>query len=116
MLNFQGKRIYLACGFTDGRKNILGLTSIIETSFALDPFDSAVFVFCNKSRNRLKIIEWDGSGYWMYLKKLERGRFQWAETGNEKTMTITDEELYHLLASPGLIQKLRRIKYGHAIA
>jgi len=106
----------LACGFTDGRKNILGLTSIIEKSFALDPFDSAVFVFCNKSRNRLKIIEWDGSGYWLYLKKLEYGRFQWVEAGDEKTMTITDDELYNLLASPGLIQKLRRIKYGHAIA
>jgi len=116
MLNFQGKKIFLACGRTDGRKGILGLTSIVQNSFALDPFESAVFVFCNGGRNRLKILEFDGNGFWLLCKKLESGRFQWPEAGNDKTMTITDDDLYHLLASPGLTQKLRRIKYGHAIA
>ena len=106
----------MACGRTDGRKSILGLTSIVQNSFALDPFESAVFVFCNGARDRLKILEYDGSGFWLYLKKLEHGVFQWPTAGNDKTMTITVDDLYHLLASPGLTQKLRRIKYGHAIA
>ena len=76
MINFHGKRIYLACGRTDGRKNITGLASIVQNSFALDPFESAVFVFCNGARNRLKILEFDGAGFWLYLKKLEHGHFQ----------------------------------------
>jgi len=116
MLNVQGKRIYLACGPTDGRKQIIGLVTLVKNSFKLDPFESAVFVFCNRSRNRLKILEWDGTGFWLHLKKLERERFQWPEAGNDKTMTLTDDELYHLLASPGLTQKLRRLEYGDAIA
>jgi len=116
MLSFQGKRIFLACGKTDGRKSITGLTTIVQNRFGLDPFESAVFVFCNGARNRLKILEFDGNGFWLFLKKLEHGTFQWPEAGKDKTMTLTDDELYHLLASPGLIQKLRRIKYGHAIA
>ena len=116
MLNFQGKRIYLACGPTDGRKQIVGLATLVNDNFELDPFESAVFVFCNRSRNRLKILEWDGSGFWLHIKKLERGSFQWPAAGNDKTMTLTDDDLYHLLASPGLAQKLRRIVYGNAIA
>jgi len=116
MLDFQGKRVFLACGKTDGRKGIVGLVSIVQDSFALDPFEPAVFVFCNGARNRLKILEFDGDGFWLHLKKLEGGSFQWPEEGKDKTMTLTDAELHHLLGSPGLIQKLRRISYGHAIA
>jgi len=116
MISFQGKHIYLACGRTDMRKNINGLTSVVKNSFALDPFESAIYVFCNRARNRLKILEWDGNGFWLYLKRLEHGHFQWPAADNDRTMTLTDEELYHLLASPGLTQKLRRIEYGHAIA
>ena len=68
MISFQGKHIYLACGRTDMRKNINGLTSVVKNSFALDPFESAIYVFCNGARNRLKILEWDGNGFWLKLR------------------------------------------------
>jgi len=116
MLSFHGKRINLACGPTDMRRSINGLTAIVKESFALDPYESAIYVFCNKNRNRLKILEWDGNGFWIYLKRLEGGHFQWPATGDDKTMTLSDDDLYHLLASPGLTQKLRRIEHGRAIA
>ena len=57
MLRFTDKRVYLACGKTDVRKSINGLMMIVESSFNLDPFDDAIFVFCNKRRNRVKILE-----------------------------------------------------------
>jgi len=116
MLNFKGKRIYLACGKTDGRKGINGLAATVQNSFALDPYETAIFVFCNGARDRIKILEYEDGGFWLYIKRLEHTHFQWPAASNDKTMTITDEDLYHLLASPGLTQKLRRIKYGHAIA
>ena len=75
MMSFRGKRIYLACGETDMRNNIDGLRAIVESSFALSPMSNAVFVFCNAKRDRLKILEWDGDGFWLHYKKLERGRF-----------------------------------------
>jgi len=108
MLKFGTKRIYIACGDTDMRKSINGLMLLVESSFQLDPFDEAVFVFCNRARNRLKILEWDGSGFWLYFKRLERGRFQWPSPGEEKTMVLTEEEMEHLLGSPKLAQKLKR--------
>ena len=95
--------MYLACGVTDMRKSINGLSAIVESSFKLDPYDEAVFVFCNRSRDRLKILEWDGDGYWLYFKRLEKGHFRWVAAsqssieGEEATMSITDEELTILL-------------------
>ena len=108
MLNLSGKRVYLACGGTDMRKSINGLTAIVEGSFELDPFDGALFVFCNRSRNRVKIIEWDGDGFWLYFKRLEKGHFRWPEPGDEATMTLTGEELSFLLGGTRIELKLKR--------
>lgn len=108
MLRFGQKRIYLACGETDMRKNINGLMTLVEGSFQLDPFDEAIFVFCNRARDRIKILEWDGDGFWLYFKRLEKGRFKWPTPGEEKTMSLDRAEMEHLLGSPKLAQKLKR--------
>jgi len=104
----DNKNIYLACGYTDMRKSINGLASLVEGSYNLDLFDKALFVFCNKTRDRIKILEWDEDGFWLYLKRLERGHFKWPDYGDEKTMNLSDEELSYLLGSPKLEQKLKR--------
>lgn len=62
MLKFGDKPVYLACGHTDMRKQINGLSAKVQADFALDPFDGALFVFCNRARNRIKVLEWDGDG------------------------------------------------------
>ena len=117
MLSYEGKRVYLACGGTDMRKSINGLSAIVEMRFKLDPFTEALFVFCNKTRNRLKVLEWDGDGFWLHFKRLERGRFKWPEAaGEEKTMSLSPIELMHLLGSPGLEQKLRRKQVSEKLA
>ena len=118
MLNLSGKQIYLACGHTDMRKSINGLAAIVEGSFKLSPVGDAVFVFCNRHRDRIKILEWDGDGFWLYFKRLEKGRFRWPQVDETSpTMTLTGEEFSHLLGSPGVIQKLLRqeVKIGAVI-
>lgn len=108
MLNFESKPVYLACGHTDMRKSINGLAALEESSFRLDPFSDALFVFCNRNRDRIKILEWDGDGFWLYFKRLERGRFRWSTTDDEPTMHLTGQELHLLLGSTKVIQKLKR--------
>lgn len=91
------------------RKSINGLSIIVQESFKLDPFEKALFVFCNKQRNRIKILTWEENGFWLHFKRLEQGHFKWPkETSDEKTMPLDFEELSQLLASPKLEQKLRR--------
>jgi hypothetical protein len=107
MLSFGKKPVYLCCGFTDFRKSINGLMYIIQNDFQLDPFIDALFVFCNKSRNRIKILEWDTDGFWLYYKRLERGHFSWPKDGNDKKMSLTSEELSCLIGSAKLEKKLK---------
>lgn len=108
MLIFGGKRVYLACGKTDMRKSINGLAALVEGCFRLDPFAGAVFVFCNRRHDRVKILEWDGDGFWLYFKRLEKGRFRWPESGGQATMNLTGEELSTLLDGTKVELKLRR--------
>jgi len=59
--------------------------AIVENGFNLDPFDGALLVFCNKNRDRLKILQWDGDGFWLHFKRLEKGHFRWPTEGGEAT-------------------------------
>jgi len=90
------------------RKSIDGLAAIVEGSFALNPFDEALFVFCNKNRDRVKILEFDTDGFWLHFKRLERGRFRWPAEGEEATMILTGEELSFLLGGTRVEMKLKR--------
>lgn len=108
MIRWEDKPVYLCCGATDMRKSINGLMSLVQEVFALDPFSDALFVFCNKNKNRLKILEWDGDGFWLYFKRLERGRFRWPAEGEEATMSLKLQELSCLIDGARLEKKLRR--------
>ena len=80
MLNESNvERVYLACGKTDLRKSIDGLAAIVQEGFELDPFSCCLFVFCNRNRDKIKILHWDHNGFWLYYKRLEHGRFQWPD-------------------------------------
>jgi transposase len=108
MMRWGSKPIYICCGYTDMRKSINGLMILVQESFSLDPFSDALFVFCNKNRNRIKILEWDGDGFWLYFKRLERGRFLWPTEGDTTTMMFDAEELSCLIGGARLEKKIKR--------
>ena len=63
MLSITGsEKVYLACGSTDLRKSIDGLAALVQIEFDLDPFAPGLFVFCNRKRDKLKILQWDHNG------------------------------------------------------
>ena len=99
------QRVYLATGSTDMRKSIDGLAALVQVSFQLDPFSPCWFVFCNRQRNKLKILHWLHNGFWLYYRRLERGRFEWPNSETSKTIVITRRELNWLLDGLSLNQK-----------
>ncbi len=68
-------RIFVARESVDMRKGIDGLAGLVIDTIDQDPQSGHVFVFFNKHRNRVKSLVWDGSGYWLLVKRLEPGRF-----------------------------------------
>jgi transposase len=108
MIELREKKVYLACGHTDMRKSINGLMTIVESSFKLDPFGGALFAFCNRNRDRMKILEWDGDGFWLYFKRLEKSRFKWPAVGDNSIMDFTGEELQYLLGGSKVELRIRR--------
>jgi transposase len=99
------ERVYLACGPTDLRKSIDGLAALVQQGFALDPFSSAWFVFCNRDRDKLKLLRWEHNGFWLVYRRLERGRFHWPLTTPEATRLITGRQLQWLLDGLALEQR-----------
>lgn len=99
------EQVYLACGSTDLRKSIDGLAALVKEGFELDPFSPCLFVFCNRQRDKLKILQWDHNGFWLHYRRLERGRFRWPAERNDETMKITRRELRWLLDGLSLEQR-----------
>ena len=97
-------QIYLAVGATDLRKGIEGLALIVTESFNLDPFSKGLYVFCNRSKDKIKILRWDNTGFWLYYKRLEKARFRWPE-GKSAAMSVGGRELRWLLDGLSLTQK-----------
>jgi transposase len=98
-------RVYLACGATDMRKSIDGLAALVSHVFDLDPFDTSLFVFCNKGHDKLKILVWDHNGFWLYYRRLERGKFRWPSSLPGQALAITRRQLTWLLDGLPLEQK-----------
>ena len=90
------QHVYIACGYTDLRRGIDGLVSIVQHRFQLDPFANALFLFCGRRTDRLKALYWDGDGFVLLYKRLECGRFQWPRTRSEVS-ELTPQQLRWLL-------------------
>jgi transposase len=101
----QVDRVYLACGSTDMRKSMNGLAVLVKEGFDLDPFSPALFVFCNRQRDKLKILYWEHNGFWLYYRRLERGRFQWPTDARTGPLRITRRQLRWLLDGLSLEQQ-----------
>ena len=92
----KAEHIYIACGHTDMRKAIDGLSAIVLNNFQLNPFQNSLFLFCGRRRDRIKALLWEGDGFVLLYKRLESGSYQWPRDENE-VRTITSQELRWLL-------------------
>jgi transposase len=68
--------IHFATELVDMRNGIDGLRAIVESTLKKDPYAGHLFVFVGKSKDKVKVLFWDRNGFVLYLKRLERGRFQ----------------------------------------
>ena len=105
MIDVSGStQVYLATGVTDLRKSFNGLAVIVKLKFKLDPYSKSMFVFCNRNRNLVKVLQWDGSGMCLFIKRLDKGKFQWPMNASEVKL-VSPKSLRWLLEGLSIEQK-----------
>jgi transposase len=103
-------KIYLRPGNTDLRKAINGLSTLVEQGMKHDPFSGSVYLFCNRSRNLLKAVYWDKSGFWLSQKRLEKEKFPWPHDEAE-AKELTAEQFLMLLAGIDFFKAHKELFY-----
>ena len=92
----EASRIFAYTQPTDMRKSFQGLLALVQRVFAeRDPYSGSLFVFVNRRGNYIKILSWDRTGFVLYAKKLERGRF--ALPGEGDTQELSEKALRFIL-------------------
>ena len=88
--------VYLHRDAIDFRKSINGLSALVEQGLGRDPFAAAVYVFCNRRCDRIKLLGWDRNGFWLLHKRLDSDRFVWPRE-NKPVIELTVQQLHWLL-------------------
>ena len=95
-------KFYVACGKTDMRMGINGLVNKITTEFKLEPCENSAFLFCGIRKDRIKVLLWDGSGFILMYKRVERGSFKWPRNHSEaKQISVQQDEIARVSAAAG---------------
>jgi len=105
--------IFLYTPPADLRKGFDGLSGLVRQEFRADPLDGSLFLFINRRRDRLKILHWDGAGYWLYYRLLEAGTFE-TIASDGPCAQLDSTQLAMLLGGVSLAAAKRRKRYRRA--
>jgi transposase len=99
---------YLYTGYADMRKSFDGLCGIIRTQMALNALSGSVFIFMNRRRTQVKLLLWEGDGFSIYYKRLEKGTFELPASNSQlETVALDARQLQFILQGISL----RKIVY-----
>jgi transposase len=90
-------RVFLACEPTDFRRGIDGLAALCRQRLREDPMAGAIFVFRNRRGTALKLLCYDGQGFWLCHKRLSQGRLRWWPSTDQASERLSARELQILL-------------------
>jgi transposase len=99
-------RVLVAIEPVDGRKGIDSLARLCQDQLVEDPFSGCVFVFRSRSGTAIRLLTYDGQGFWLLQKRLSKGRFQWWPEANGASKTLEAYEAQLLLAA-GDVSRVR---------
>lgn len=108
-------RVFVYREFTDMRKQITGLSAMIEGVLGVSPFEPALFVFVNKRRDLLKAVYWDDSGFAMWVKQLDQEKFPWPKKAEATVLAVTPQQMEWLLQGVNIWEMKRHkpLQYKH---
>ena len=91
-----GCEVYLVTGYTDMRKGIDGLATIVQGKLCLDPFSQSLYLFYGRNRSKIKGLLWEGDGFLLLYKRLDNGSFRWPRNETE-AKELTSQQIRWLM-------------------
>ena len=104
-------RIFVALGATDMRRGMDSLSTLVRERLGLEPLSGHLFLFRNRRGDRVKILMWDRSGFWVLYKRLERGTFSWPTGEAGASVEFRTSQLMLLLSGAEIAQASHRRWY-----
>jgi transposase len=94
-------RVLVAIEAADFRRGIDGLAQLCRATLSLDPFSGTVFVFRNRRATAIKILVYDGQGFWLCHKRLSKGKFRWWPSSADEAATVMQAHELQVLVCAG---------------
>jgi transposase len=102
----ENVKLYLVTGKVDLRMGIDGYAALVQNRLGMNVFENAMFLFCNRNHDKLKILYWDKTGFWLFYKRLEKGNhFKWIRDDENHCVSITEEQYGWLMQGLKIEQK-----------
>ena len=113
MLGLNGSyHFYLRRNYTDLRKGFDSLSGIVRNEWNRNPMSGDIFIFFNRRRNQVKMLYWEGDGFSVYFKRLEKGTYEVPELRYQSDHAeLTNESLMLILRGIKMCSIKRRIRY-----
>ncbi len=110
----KAHRYFMHCKSTDMRKGFNGLCGLVRNEFLQNPLSGDVFIFINRPRNRIKLLHWQGDGFAIYYKRLEKGTYEVPEIKTDTAgMELDMQQLLLILEGISLLSVKKRKRYAH---
>ncbi|MDQ3109857.1 MAG: IS66 family insertion sequence element accessory protein TnpB [Bacteroidota bacterium] len=112
----SAQRYFLYDGKTDMRKGFDSLCGIVREQFKMNPLSGDVFIFLSRTRTRIKLLQWQGDGYAMYFKRLEKGSFEMPDDFRSlSTVQLSSSQLHLIMEGILLSSVTKCTRYSHSI-
>jgi transposase len=109
----ENLKVYVHRDAVDFRFGMNSLSILVEQAMRLNPMDSSLYVFGNKRHDRIKILAWDGNGFWLMTKRLESDHFAWPDS-EATIVTLSVEQLHWLIEGIDITAVQRHPKRNYA--
>jgi transposase len=109
------ENLYLHRQPVDLRKNIYGLSALVQNEMALDLKSRSLFIFCNERRTLIKILYFDHSGFALWLKKLEESKFPWPKDFEDQVVKVSAADLEMMLSGINVWSKFKEVHFEQVV-
>ena len=113
---WNAENVFLYRDPVDMRKGAAGLAALVSLELGRDPADHSLYVFCNRARDKVKLLVWHLNGYWVLYKSLEKQRFHWPDWFDGDSITLDHQQLDYLIDGYNLngMRPHKKVTFAHA--